>query len=442
MKGSIMWSRVVFITVLSAGVAALAGCAGRLEYRASPKVKYMGPFVLAKVPAGDLGTLSPAPEPVPLPLQLEGRYRVFEMPLGDKDQEPFLAAFPAQPESNEPLYIDLDRDGDFADEEPVAAKPQTGDIVYGPVGVTVRQAGRQGPYRFWVMYRRKGWGTRWHVFPGCYTYGTAVIDGKEYRAALVDNNGTGRYNDYCWSGPWQGDWYYLDLDDNGVFDGSGEWFMYSHQVCLAGKWYAVEASADGTRLTFSRPDFELGEVRTGLEDFRFKLTDGSGAVVARGRAGVVEVPTGKYKVIGVNFYPTDDDGRRWNLWQFHVGPPGDVEVEAEVATEFLFGPPFTISLQTEPAGPYRAGQKVEFRLVITGRRGWTYKLAGIASKYMSAPEIVITDEAGATIHVGVCERLKHSWTIPEGLRGKFEARPKLRVTGFDHEAKSVALEIR
>ncbi len=79
---------------------------------------------------------------------------------------------------------------------------------------------------------------------------------------------------------------------------------------------------------------------------------------------------------------------------------------------------------------------------LAGRRGWTYKLAGLASKYMSAPEIVIADEAGATIHVGVCERLKHSWTIPEGLRGKFGARPKLRVTGFDHEAKPLTVEIR
>ena len=78
---------------------------------------------------------------------------------------------------------------------------------------------------------------------------------------------------------------------------------------------------------------------------------------------------------------------------------------------------------------------------MAGRRGWTY-MAGLASRHTSAPEIVITDEAGATIHVGVCERLKHSWTIPEGLRGKFGARPKLRVAGFDYKAKSVALEIR
>ncbi len=452
-----MWVRWIGLAVLVGAAGLASGCVTPLEYTADEGSAYMSELAGAGVPYGDAEVLQLPECFVGLPPELGRTHKVYEVPLGDelelpvfggrvpmvpRDRRPLLAAIPNHPRSGAPVYLDLDRDGDFTNEGPLGQVRHRFGPSHGPVDVTIVQDGKRRPYRCWIAHRSSPGNFGWRVLPGCYMAGTVSIGGKEYRVALVDNDGTGRYDDYCWSGGWQGDWYYLDLDGDGRFRGRDENFMYSGQAVVDGRWYVVEASTDGTRLTFSRPDFELGEIRTGLDRFTVQLTGGGGAVVAPGEAGVAAAPVGEYKVISVRLCATDGEGHTWDLVSYHPKPePDPVEVSADEALELLFGPPFTITLEPV-AGPHRAGEQVNFRLVLRGRCGWRYGvwLKGGGSAPLGT--VIITDADGTTVHTGTLTMDWYEWRVPEDLRGEVTAVPKLNLVGLEYSVEPVTLQIR
>lgn len=184
--------------------------------------------------------------------------------LGNGPKSELIVAVDEPADADWKIYLDLNRNGDLTDDGDGAwsKKQQNGTrTVYGVNNVIARASWgtatdetSSGPYGL-GLYRIVGQDYVLMYRQGMRV-GTVVIDGKTHKAALVENDADALFskplNDELKpanGGPATKPVYlYIDLDDNGKFDGPSEQFDARAPFSAGGKNLEAKISPDGAKV--------------------------------------------------------------------------------------------------------------------------------------------------------------------------------------------------
>ena len=362
-----------------------------------------------------LESVESLPEKTRLPELRSAEPTFLLIPLGEKDDQPFAAVADVSDrlQADDAVYVDLDRDGDLAEESAVRGRRWDEYDNFGPISVRLKRDGFVGLYHFYLCRASRnvrtadgGIGVRdvWSLRPACCNVGEVTVDGTRYRAATADSFSNGRFNDICWASAGQGDVLYVDWNGDGKFS-QDEQVMCGERYYRDGQWYRLAVSSDGTEVTFSPGDFEFGTLVAGHETLGprplrlwVQLTSRSntGSVQVEATGGRVDVVADEYSLYRCWIEGTDGQGNTWRAEAGYGGPYPVFTVSAGQETTSQFGPPFSVALVASPSGPYRPGQTISFDTKVTGVDGKTYTFTRNGQQ-MPAPRMVIRDESGKEI---------------------------------------------
>lgn len=234
------------------------------------------------------------------------------------------------------LYLDLDRDGDLTDDEPIKAKRM--DAMFGgnyrhrefPLRVLAAEAGGEKfdcPCSLSVgsnlndegvvEYASASWTTR------AYREGSITLDGKSHAVFLIDYNNNGTFNDRFEMDksartyddrfyPMTGDMVLVDPDfKTERFSGYGPTDTPDRQylsklVNVDGKYFKIEATPSGDKLTLEPSELPLGAVSNESGPFRAVLFGEHGLVkVAGDKDKPATVPAGEWSLLEYQVDLTD-----------------------------------------------------------------------------------------------------------------------------------------
>jgi hypothetical protein len=270
--------------------------------------------------------------------------------------------------------------------------------------LSVRVGGKTIPYAFnFAAFRYKDLNhpiEKIHATCGESTVmvGEAELEGKRYKVALDDLNCNGVFNDYE-QGLFRGDRFLVDLNGNGKFeyisDGIEESFPYAQYTAIGGKWYTIEASADGgtVQIRFARPTFgavkAVGKVKSaGLSSPRqFQRLDF--------KNGPVQALTGVYQVRDVRLEITDEQRSTWNTEGGYrqAGPQLAIEPNQEAS----LGDTLPLAIQVAVL-PTAEANTIELEPRIVDRHGGSFStLRKDNERHQPPARLVIKDSDGKQI---------------------------------------------
>jgi len=328
---------------------------------------------------------------------------------GDAASVPFALLFtPPPPEDDAPwhwkLYIDRDRDGDLADEEPLAMRPkglkkeinkktnkrtneksgarQTGNLAARfPAVEVVLPGGRLHAYSIMaIAYRRRAGATG-----GLYTafvrsaiglVARASVFGKKTDVRIYDANVNGRFGDVQLGPAGSADSVWIDFDSNGRADrDKGELRPMARRIYHDGRAVTL-AVLDGARtLGIKEVEVKLGAVRRAGREPKDAPKDAPKEALALQLfsseygllgLGADRVPAGEHRLLGYQLAGEGADGKKWALaggWLAPFAPRVTVSSSGAPA-EVAFGPP----LEARPWFAFDGG-KMLARIALRGSGG-------------------------------------------------------------------------
>jgi hypothetical protein len=303
------------------------------------------------------------------------------------------------------VYMDRDNDNDLAEEAPVRiASQKSFEAHFEPVLLTFSAGNevRRTMVRLRTLNLGRG-GAPSAVFlcpAGCLE-GTAELDGRECRVALVDVNVNGLFDD-VWSRGAGGDRLLLDVNGDGQYDLTGSFPQTSSDEArpfsrlwqVASRWWEATVAQDGSSLALAPPRVEMGDLRYHGPEVRMLLSSKhSGWLAVTLTEGTSAFPADEYSLYECRLEAKDAQGNTWKAQAMTGEPYARFEVKPGEDNRFQFGPPFSASLKASPEGPYRAGQTINFQATFVGAEGKTYLLTRNGQQ-TPAPKMVIKDESG------------------------------------------------
>jgi hypothetical protein len=236
------------------------------------------------------------------------------------------------------LYVDANRNRRIEARDRVAGKNRVWRL---PIAVAVVEGEMTKLTPRAAIFRLGATGLTFSYAAAGYLEGKVTVGGREHAARRSDGDGNGFLTDAQ-------DRLWIDLDDDGRWDPTGEQFLYATILSLGAARYAVRSDELGTRLAL--------ETLEGIGTVRLKLNrpasappvaevhstligrDGS-AVGLGGEADGVTVPAGEYRVGTVivaledpgggprwSFIFSDDGARPGHKW-YRVESGGTVEID-------------------------------------------------------------------------------------------------------------------
>jgi hypothetical protein len=239
-----------------------------------------------------------------------------------------------------------------------------------------------------------------------YYQGEAVLLGRRRKIAIADLDSNGLFNDVERS-LFHGDRFFVDLDDEGhdqpPVGGGGrrrqmESFPYGGYTRIAGTWYSMVASPDGSRVEITRARPAVGKIEapprisaatlsSPAQVLDLKFADGSDSAVA-----------GTYRVQSVRLLAENEGPDGWTLSGSFGGREPELTVREGQTTRLEAGLPLTV----EPQVALDEERTLRICLRISGAAGEIYRWSprrGSSSK----AGFEILDPAGKSIASGEFE---------------------------------------
>lgn len=242
------------------------------------------------------------------------------------------------------LYVDANRDRIIVDAERI---PGAGRFRETELAAAVVEDGASRYLQRRVVFRRGLTGRSIAFATVGFSTGPASIDGKRYAARRVDGDGDGLFSssrDRLW----------IDLNQDGQWDGFSEQFPQLPVLKIEGQRLAVRGELAGDSLSF-QPIAGVGQVRLHptFKDSKANITalsamlvgDDGSAVSIQGVDQPVDVPVGTYEVHTVRC--AVEDSRLGRSWTFVFSDAG----HAITARKFVVDANDEISL--DPFGELR-----------------------------------------------------------------------------------------
>jgi len=251
---------------------------------------------------------------------------------------------------------------------------------------------------------------RWLTFyPAFYREGKVLLNGKEYKIALIDHDFDGRFNKSFDPPAEHGrhpgcDIFAMDLDGDSNFDfgeaGESEIMPLSRLVKVNSDYYNIQASEDGSTIEFRPATPQFGTLDFGDQDVELRLWSDTGQLKLTGPGSKWRVPAGKYGVVYIELTEKDSEGNQWTFKSTRASVKteklGAFEVRPGQTTSFKVGPPFQIRTSMKKSG---RNASVDFEL--EGQAGELYK-PGAEKNKKTAPEpsLKIIDNSGQVVNSG------------------------------------------
>ncbi len=319
------------------------------------------------------------------------------------------------------LYVDRDRDGDLAEEEPFTAKGtggSSGGIMGALVGsssrrgfnfpalaidlkdpdatceISLQDAGSSGPVLYVLMR------------PAAVRAGRAEIGGKMRQVQVMDATFDGRYDDtFAPAGSTSASsmkWDALFIDANG--DGrlmsasitAGEVMPLPQMVSIGGSWYGVKVAPDGSSITLTPTQPPMGRLDVGSDQAELNMFSDSGFHHLAKSADGWQLPAGRYQTTDLRLVDSVN-GTLWSMSaSWPTGPLRSFSVTKDETTTVRVGPPLASELSF--AGN-AVMQSIGFEL--KGSGGESYSAGAERRGVMQpAPAFVILDEDGKKLASG------------------------------------------
>ncbi len=314
--------------------------------------------------------------------------------------------------STEKLSFDADRDGRLSGEQcfPARSVNLRSDVKrqqYGPISLRCGPSDAGEAAVFYAISPPFSQPSILSLYPAFYRVGKLRIDGRVHKVAVVDGDYDGRFGPLI-SLPVPtrfrlpgSDIFAIDINRDGKFETSlysrtNEVMPLSRMVRLGESYYAVDVSADGSRLALTKAQPAFGRLAIEPPDAKVQLKLWSDAAdqFFSCDAGTWDLPAGTYQAIDpVLSLPDPNRG----LWVFRVIDAGRLSlftVRPSETTWFRMGPPFTVTADVHK----NADGTVSISPVITGCAGERYQ-ADFERNGRRAPDrtFKIVDEKGTVL---------------------------------------------
>lgn len=238
---------------------------------------------------------------------------------------------------------------------------------------------------------------------GSYYTGEAVIAGKRRKIALADLNSNGLFNDPEPSGSFSGERFFVDLADRGTRrpgDTQLESFPYGQYTEIAGDWYSIAATADGSRIEITPANPRFGRVAAPARITRAVLACATQSVSLDFSKPENRAIVGTYSVREVTLRERSPRGAARELRGGSWSGGREVTVREGKTTRLVAGPPLRVEIRPSPSEKV---QTVDLGLVLIGSAGEIYEWNEKANEPAPPPGFEIRNPSGKTIAAGVFE---------------------------------------
>jgi hypothetical protein len=258
--------------------------------------------------------------PVPGLPRVSGAGRLSFLPVGSHpDTYPrtgVQVAWDPEAAGGAALWLDADGDGRL---DPNERHAFTGKELSVPFTMTVRRGEVEEKVQRTVIFRRSSLGPGLsYAVRGCLrgkiAFGAVVFD-----AVLIDANGDGCFHGAGIDRVW------IDFNRNGKFDPLTEQFTLGRPLTVEGVPYIIAADPLGKTVRARKRGTETGKLRLDLparlksqvRHFHADLLNDLGEMISVTTEGkAFEVPSSRYRLMGVTLELADGKNRRWH-YSFH-----------------------------------------------------------------------------------------------------------------------------
>lgn len=314
--------------------------------------------------------------------------------------------------STEKLSFDADHDGRLSDEQcfpprSVELRSNVKRRRYGPIRLRCGPSDADGAVVFYAISPPVSQPALLSLYPAFYRTGKLRIDGRVHKVAVMDGDYDGRFGSLI-SLPASArlrlpgsDVFAIDINRNGKFEASlytrsNEVMPLSRMVRLGESYYAVDVSADGSRLALTKTQPAFGRLAIEPPDARVQLKLWSDAAdqFLSCDAGTWDLPAGTYQAIDPVLSLPDPNRGLWVFRAIDAGKLSLFTIRPNETTRFRIGPPFTVTAGVRK----NADGTVSISPVITGCAGEQYQ-ADFERNGRRAPEreFKIVDEEGTVL---------------------------------------------
>jgi hypothetical protein len=228
-----------------------------------------------------------------------------------------------------------------------------------------------------------------------YYAGEAWLRGNWRKIAVADLDSTGLFNDVE-QGLFDGDRFFVDLNEDGRLHDDRdrqESFPYGKYTRIAGDWYSIVASPDGSRVEIARADPPLGKVEAPPRISKALLVSATQPLYLDFGAGPDPAVAGTYRTERVVLLARDEPPTGFQL-SGRFGDDGpELTIRQGQTARLKAGSPLTVEAEAVPKDEEGT---LDFSLEITGVGGERYRWR---QKDRSSPKagFEIVDSSGEVV---------------------------------------------
>ena len=284
---------------------------------------------------------------------------------------------------------------------------------FGPIALAPGADSHEAAGAFYASCGGMGEPVPLTIRPAFLGTGKLKLDGRTYRAAVIDGDCDGQFGsilslplDEQWWLP-QSDVFAIDLNHNGRFERSAslsvpsEVMPLGRLVRVADTYYALDIALDGTSLTLSKTQPHFGTLVVEPNDMTVKLRLWSDAADQCLHGRQWQLPAGKYQGTHAAFEKKDVAGNVWSFScdlnsgsaDYPLGPLKSFVIEPGQTTRLRLGPPLVVLAQVQ-----NVGREVLLQPVLIGCGGERYQVGFQRNgQRVAEPAFRIVDEQGTVL---------------------------------------------
>jgi len=236
---------------------------------------------------------------------------------------------------------------------------------------------------------------------GSYRVGEAFLAGRKRRVALADLDSNGLFN-HPEAELFRGERFFVDLADLGLQDPGGRLasFPYSQYTLIAGRWYSIAATPDGTELTITTAQPRFGTVETAAGVVGATLRSANQTLALQFTNREARGIEGTYEVRALSLEERTPLGEPCRLQgRFLKKAPQMMIREGERAV-LTAGYPLSLEIAASPGDKERT---VALSLVLIGAGGESYSWTKQANRTAAKPRFSVLDAQGKAVGEGEFE---------------------------------------
>ena len=236
---------------------------------------------------------------------------------------------------------------------------------------------------------------------GSHRVGEAFLAGRRHRVALADLDSNGLFNN-----PerevFAGDRFFVDLADLGWRDFGRYWasFAYGQYTLVAGQWYSIAATPDGSELTITTAQPRFGTIEAAAGVAKATLRSANQTLELQFTNRQARGIEGTYQARAVSLEERNPVGEPCRLRGHFPKKAPEVTIRQGERAVLTAGYPLSLQIAASPGEKERM---VALNLVLIGAGGESYAWTKQANRTEAKPRFAVLDAQGKAVAEGEFE---------------------------------------